>query len=636
MQEEVKNLLNSLLQAIECERDEERERHILEIKSLSPKEREEKGRALIGLKKGKAELTLTGDYLYKFSKKDKSDLPDLEFSSGDQVVISQYDPLDALNPTGLVCEMGKNYIKIQTSQILKGSSRDYRLDLFVNDLTYQRMQNALSLAKSPSNNFIQEILSGNYFANTKSNEKIDLPKDLNEKQLEGLEYSIHCNGFYSVQGPPGTGKTFMGARIIKMLVNSGKKVLLSADSNAAVDNMMKKCLDIGIEPLRIGHPIRVNENLKPYTLDYRIVRDALFENVFIYEKEIEKKKKKLKELDKPKQKDVRGLTYQEIMTLIEKNQSARGLSKRTLRSMKSYVKTALSIEKLYEKIKEVKEEITLRLMEESSVIALTNSTCGSELMEGMHFDFSVIDEASQASIPSSLIPILKANRFILIGDHYQLPPVVISRNAVDLGLSRSLMDYLAEKYPFQLCMLETQYRMNKEICNLVSKNFYFSKLKADKTVSDNYIKLQKNREVNNLPLEFINIEGKDRIKADSRSFYNVEEALFCSKLVSFYKNAGLKSENIAVISPYRAQVEFLRKHIESVEIDTVDAFQGREKDLVIISTVRANDYEKIGFLADKRRLNVAISRAKQKMILLGSKKLLESNELYKKIISELT
>ncbi len=632
---EVKDLLNSLLQAIECERDEERQRHINEIKSLSPYLREMKGRALINLKKRKVEMTLTGDYLYTFYKKDKSDLPELEISTGDQVVISQYDPLDSMNPTGIVYEVGNNYIKIQTGILIKGVNRPYRVDLFVNDLTYQRMEQAISLAKSSSNSFIQEILSGKYYANTKSYENEKFIDGLNQKQREGLEYSLSCNGFYSVQGPPGTGKSFMSARIVKSLVDNGRKVLISADSNAAVDNLLKKCLELGLDVVRLGHPIRVNSDLKPYTLDYRVVYDALFQDIYTYEKEIEKTKLRLKELEKPSQKNLRGLSYQEVMDLIEKNQSARGLSKRALRSMKPYVKTYLKIEKLYEKIKEVKEEISLRIMTNARVIASTNSTCACEIMQTMHFDFALVDEASQSSIPSTLIPVLKADRFILVGDHFQLPPVVISREASDKGLNQSLMNYLAYKYPFQICMLEVQYRMNRDISNLVSDVFYSSKLIADNSVINTSLKLKNKNNANSKSLEFVNVEGREFIKIDSKSFYNLKEIEVCEKIVKLYLEAGIKPEDIAIISPYRAQVELLRRKIDMVEIDTVDAFQGREKDLVIISSVRANDEENLGFLSDKRRLNVSISRAKKKMILIGSKKLLLTNYLYKAVISRI-
>ncbi len=626
----VKDLLNSLLMAIEAEREEERNFHINEIKRLSPIEREKKGRALVGLKKQKPTMTITGDYLYRFRKRDRSDFPDFEFSTGDQVIISQYDPLDALNPSGVVYEIGKNYIVVQTSSNLTGGGgRPYRLDLFVNDLTYQRMQTAINLAKSPGSTLIQTILSGAYSANTKSS--FSKMPSLNEKQTQGVDYALSCNGFYVIQGPPGTGKTYMGAHLVRELIDSGKRVLISADSNAAVDNLIKKCLDLGIEPLRVGHPIRVNSDLKKYTLDYRVVGHALSLEIQDIEAEIEKYKDRLRELDKPKQKDLRGYSYEEVMNMIKRNQSGRGISKRTLRSMKPYVKTQLKIQGFYDKIKELKQEITDKLMSEAKLVAATNSTCGSELFDNYRFDFNIIDEASQASIPSSLIPIQRADRFVLIGDHFQLPPVVISREAVRLGLSRSLMDYMAGLYPYQMTMLEVQYRMNREINDLVSGLFYSSKLKPHSTVTNRRLKLP--RAYSTKPIEFIDVDGREGRRADTKSYFNRREAEVCRDIINSYIEAGLTPEQISVISPYRAQVEDLRAMIPEVEVDTVDAFQGRENDLVIISFVRSNDIDALGFLKDGRRLNVSLSRAKKKLILVGSKVLLSKDELYNSVIS---
>lgn len=632
MEKKVKDLLNSLLQAIEAEREEERNFHIKEIQELSSFEREEKGRALVSLKKKKKTMTLTGDYLYKFRKQNGEDFPELDFSTGDQVIISQYDPLDSMNPVGVVYEIGHNYIIVETNSILGGGgTRPYRLDLFVNDLTYQRIQAAVSLAKAPSSSFIQTILSGDYSANTKpSLEKIP---SLNEKQSEGVDYSISCNGFYVVQGPPGTGKTYMGAHLIRELVKSGKKILISADSNAAVDNLIQKCLDLGIEPLRVGHPIRVNSELKEYTLDYQIAKHILADEISGIEREIDRQKDRLRELDKPKQKDLRGLSYIELMNLMKKNQSSRGISKRTLHSMKPYVKTQVRIQEYYEKIKELKNEIISELMNKAQVIAATNSTCGSELFDNHRFDFSIVDEASQASIPSALIPVQKADRFVLIGDHFQLPPIVISREAAELGLSESLMDYIVKLYPYQMTMLELQYRMNSEINDLVSKAFYFSKLVAHPRVKD--IKLSVSGEkANDVPVEFIDVKGMEYRKKDTKSYRNKEEADVCVKIVEIYKNAGISNEDISIITPYRAQVEELRSRIEGVEIDTVDAFQGRENDLIIISFVRSNDRKSFGFLSDRRRLNVSLSRAKKKIIMIGNKDFLEQDSLYSFVIKK--
>lgn len=633
MSDDVKKLLNNLLVAIDCERQEERERHIEEIKKLTGRQREEKGRALVNLRKKKLMRTITGDTLYLFRKRDKSDLPNLEFSVGDELVISWYDPLDNANPSGIVYEVGSNYIIISTSANIEGAGvRPYRLDLFVNDLTYSRMTAALSSAKSKQSSELQTILEGSYYAFSNPSNLTDAV--LNEVQKKAVSGAFTSNGFYVVQGPPGTGKTYTASILIKHLVKSGKKVLISADSNAAVDNLIKKSLEQGIRPLRIGHPIRVNDDLKQYTLDYAVVRHAKFNEVKYLEKDIEFLKEKLKEKEKPSRDKLRGYTYGEIMELIEAGKTGRGISKRTLYDMKPYAKIKVKIDKLYEEIKKVRLEIVKELVAGASVIAATNSTCASEVLLSTHFDCSIVDEASQASIPSTLIPIQKADRFILIGDHYQLPPVVISEKAKELGLDKSLMDYIAQLYPYQMTMLTKQYRMNQSIMDIVSSMFYQGKLVADQTVVS--------RKLDILPvnlakeIEIINVKGRECINADSRSYYNDEEKDKLIEIVRLYLGKGIEPDDMAVITPYRAQVKKLRAELLDVEVDTVDAFQGREKDLIIISFVRSNTDGRIGFLADMRRLNVAISRAKKKVILIGDIDLLKTNEVFKTLFKRIS
>ncbi len=619
-----------MLLAIECEREEERTRHIEEIKRLSPYQREQKGRALVNLRVKKLGRTITGDILYLFRKKSKEKFPNLEFSVGDELVISQYDPLDVTNPTGIVYEMANDSIVISTPiTIEKAGVRPFRLDLFVSDLTYARMTEALTKLKTDKNSYIRQILGGKYYPTTNPSD-IDA-EGLNEVQKLAASYAINANGFYTVQGPPGTGKTFMASLLVKNLVSSGKKILLSADSNAAVDNLMRKCLNAGMTPLRIGHPIRVNDDLKKYTLDYSVIRHEAFKEVKEIEDEIEYLKEKLKEKEKPSKDKLRGHTYAEILEIIASGHSSRGLSRRTLHSMKPYVKIRVKIDALYDKIKEVKDNIVKELIEKAPIVAATNSTTGSPLLAYTHFDFAVVDEASQASFPSTLIPIQKADRFVLIGDHYQLPPVVISERARDLGLDISLMDRLVHLYPYQMTMLEKQYRMNDEIMNLVSSVFYGGSLTADDDVKNRRLAADDSSEV----IHIINVKGTEKMNADSRSYYNMEEISAVKEELEHYLSLGVKEEDIGVITPYRAQVKALRELTTGVEIDTVDAFQGREKDLIIISFVRSNERDSIGFLSDIRRLNVAISRARKKLILIGNIDLLMKNEVYRKVFERI-
>ncbi len=636
MNDDVKNLLNNMLKAIDCEREEERTRHIDEIKNLSGEGREKKGRCLVNLKKKKIMRTITGDILYMFRKRDKKNLPNLEFTVGDELVISQYDPLDNMNPTGIVYEIGNNYIVVASSvNIVGGGARPYRLDLFVSDLTYTRMTKALISAKSNKVLNLSAILSGTY--NTSTVYEDVSCCILNEVQKKAVSYAVNTNGFYIIQGPPGTGKTYTAAVLVKSLVSKGKRLLLSADSNAAVDNLIRKCLDIGITPLRIGHPIRVNDDLKKYTLDYLVLKHIKFKDVVNLEIEIENLKEKLKEKNKPKDSELRGYSYLEIMELASSGRSSRGLSKRTIQTIKPYIKLKLKIDKLYEEIKNIRNEIVKDIISRASVVAATNSTCGSDLMMYSHFDYNIVDEASQASMPSTLIPIQKADRFVLIGDHYQLPPVVISEKAKEMGLDISLMDMLSKLYPYNLIMLSKQYRMNETIMNLVSSMFYDSKLDADDEIKSQKLLLKGKIDFSlQSDVNVIDVKGIEKINSDSKSYYNDYECKYVKLVLSQLLDLGVEKSNIGIITPYKAQVMKLKELVETVEVDTVDAFQGREKDVIIISFVRSNDLDKIGFLADKRRLNVAISRARKKLILIGNVSLLKTNFLFSNLFERIS
>ncbi len=630
MTENVKDLINNLLRAVEYEREEERRRHIEEIKFLSGVEREAKGRAIVGLVKRKVGRALGGDYLYAFRKKGSSFLPDTQIGVGDQVIISQFDPLDANNPTATVYEVSaRNIIVACSATLAMNNSRPLRIDLYVNDITFQRMEAALTELKGSFHSKIKAILSGYYKVN--STPKGFANKALNTVQNQAVDYALANNGYYSIQGPPGTGKTHTAAHLITHIVSSKQRVLVTADSNAAVDNILRKLVDLGHDPLRIGNPIRVNRDLKQHTLDYKILKSVLYKDYLETEEAIEQLKDKQSHLERPTAKVTRGLKADRLMEIYYKDKQMRGINKHTVRRFRPWLKTQSKIDALYDRLRELKEEIQLKLLSTHRIICATNSTAGNDLLAYEKFDWVVIDEAAQASIPSSVIALLKGERFVLVGDHFQLPPVVISKEAKQLGLDISLMDYLARQYPYQLTRLSVQYRMHQVINDLVSAMFYDKTLKAHHSVARRKLNFA------NTVIDLYHVTGQERRFKDSKSFYNRSEIDYVLNVVDNLIKKGVCAEQIAVISPYKAQVNALSAEIEhACEIDTVDAFQGREKDVVIISFVRSNLRESIGFLSDYRRLNVSISRAKKKLVLIGNFSTLISAELFKKLLSKLS
>ncbi len=630
MTENVRDLLNNLLRAVEYEREDERRRHSEEIKQLSGAEREAKGRALIGLIKRKSGRALGGDYLYTFRKKGSSFLPDSQINVGDQVIISQFDPLDAHNPSGTVYEVTARNLTVACANALTmNNSRPLRLDLYVNDTTFQRMEAALTELKSGFNSKLQAILSGDYNAN--STPKGFVSTALNETQQRAVDYALANNGYYSIQGPPGTGKTHTAAHLIAEIVAAGQRVLVTADSNAAVDNILRKLSEMGQKALRIGNPIRVNRDLKHHTLDYKVLQSVLYQEYLHAEQQIEQLKDKQTRYERPTAKTTRGLKAERLVALYNEDRQLRGLNKHMVRRFRPWLKLQLKIDDLYDRLREVKEEIQNSLLSSHRIICTTNSTAGSELLTYQRFDWVVIDEAAQASIPSSAIPLLKGERFVLVGDHFQLPPVVLSQEAKELCMDRSLMDYLAQLYPFQLTRLNVQYRMHRSINQLVSDLFYDGQLVADSMVAERKFAFDKT------VIDLYQVKGYERRLKDGKSYYNAAEVDCVVDLVKKLTARGLKAEQIAVISPYKAQVNALLTALEQqLEIDTVDAFQGREKDVVIISFVRSNLHENIGFLRDYRRLNVSISRAKKKLIMVGDFNMLKSDPLFERLLKVLS
>jgi len=613
----VKSVINSMLRAVEYEREEERTRHFQEMKYLTGQEREKKGRAIINLTKRKGGRTLTGEHLYIFRKSERIET---EISVGDQVVISQENPLDLQNPSGIVYEIDYKSITIAfTKQLRFTNSKGMRIDLSVNDTTYKRMEEALMTVKSPQYSKIHTILSGHYQVSTHLSDHG--LSGLNLKQKESVSQAYNNNGFYSIQGPPGTGKTYTAAHLIKDIVKHGKKVLITADSNAAVDNLIRHCINLGLDPLRVGNPIRVNHDLKPYTLDYRVYQHILYGEVQTLQEDMETVRGLQGEMDRPKMKDMRGFSYTELIELIESNQTSRGISKQSLKEMKPYLKLQKKLDTMYAKIQRLREQIQSDLLYSHPIIASTNATSGCDLLEDMHFDWVIIDEAAQASIPSSMISIIKGNRFVLVGDHFQLPPVVINQDAKELGLDQSLMDYLANLYPFFISRLSVQYRMHQDINDLVSMMFYNDELTPDKSVAQR--RLLKGDIIDVVP-----VVGEEKMQKDSKSFYNDIEIEMVQKQIEKLLKRNIGKDQIAVITPYKAQAKKLQMLFTDIEIDTVDAFQGREKDVVILSFVRSNKHQTLGFLKDFRRLNVSISRAKSKLILVGNIGLLRTNEMY--------
>lgn len=467
---------------------------------------------------------------------------------------------------------------------------------------------------------------------------------LNPSQQQGVNKVLAAKEVAVVHGPPGTGKTTTLVEAVHATLQRESQTLVCAQSNMAVDWISEKLLDRGISVLRIGNPSRVTDKMLSFT----------------YERRFE---------DHP--------DYPSLWKI-----------RRDIRAMRSVRRRSPQLQHHIEELRRRADELEIRinrdLLAEARVIACTLVGSNHRLLSGLRFSTLFIDETAQALQAACWIPIRKADRVILAGDHCQLPPTVKSLQAARGGLSRSLMEVIVENHPEAVTLLDTQYRMNEEIMRFSSDWFYSGKMKAHPSVSHRGI-LDLDTPVewidtaprsapnpaasslaeapNRLPLSYCAEAEADSPQepespaplfresetADGQGRVNPDEALLTvDTLRRFIERIGpsrVLDERIdfAVISPYRAQTRTLRSLVAStpffrpfrslITVNTVDGFQGQERDVVVISLVRSNDSSQIGFLRDLRRMNVAMTRARMKLIIIGDSTTMASHPFYRRLLA---
>ncbi|RLF67092.1 MAG: IGHMBP2 family helicase [Thermoplasmata archaeon] len=637
LKRKLKEYVERFRKAVNLERQAEMEFHLNEIKKLSGKEREKRGRALLNLT-----FKLTGDmlgdrYIVRVSR-DK-EFPENEISVGDYVLISDGNPLK-FSIGGTVLEKSKHHLLIALDEYPPKwlTKRKVRVDLYANDVTFQRMLKALE--KIEKGDIVFDI---RYLLLKEKIREEDImiteffDKRLNEYQREAVIRALRCNPIYLIHGPPGTGKTVTAVEIIRQLVRMGKRVLVTADSNVAVDNVLERLTEAGVNAIRIGHPARVQEKLRLYSLELYISKFPEYEEVKRIREEITKLRELQEKYLRPIPKYRRGLSDDQILILAEYSRSMRGLKVSQVKSMAEWIKLQRRIEQLKILLKKKLEILYKRAIGEAQVICATNSSAGLDILEGEVFDVLIIDEATQATEPSCLIPLVKAKKVILIGDHKQLPPTILSESAkkiLEVTLFERLMGVYGNRYS---TLLRVQYRMNEKIMKFSSMMFYDDKLIADESVRN--IKMSDKYSTycppyDDTPVVLVDVRGAEQQRKGSTSRENIKEARIATEIVANLIKLGVPPEDIAVITPYEDQRNVLRSllRVKGLEINTVDGFQGREKEVVVLSLVRSNPQGEIGFLKDYRRLNVALTRAKRKLIIIGNVKTLSMDSVYKKLV----
>ena len=629
----MKKYIKNLITLINYERDAEIDLMTREISTMSGQKREELGRA-INKVKGKSLGKELGLQIVQFGR---SEVIDTEISVGDMVLVSTDNPLRS-DLTGTVTEKGARFIKVAFDKRVPkwAIKKKVRIDLYANDITFRRMEDNLNHLSLKGKNALEYILNER---NPKKNRDVPyisyIDENLNDSQKKAIENALSCENFFLIHGPFGTGKTRTLVELISQETRQGHKVLATAESNAAVDNILERLMDNKKLTLtRLGHPQRVSKHNITQTLAYKAENHKLNKKIKKIHKKIDNMIEKRKVHTKPTPQYRRGYGDYDILHMASKGKGGRGISSDKMKSMAKWIEINQEIDEAHDEIKRIENRMIKDIVDSSDVILATNSSSALEAIARVKFDVAVIDEASQATIPSVLIPIAKAHRFILAGDHKQLPPTIISDRAG--ALSKTLFEELIRIYPFKSQLLNIQYRMNSLLMKFPNEEFYDNGLKSDSSVDDIKIRDILDSHQDEEALLFIDTsdiaDNRERHLKDSKSIVNEIEAEIAIRIADDYLSDGVNESDIGIISPYADQVKIIQENTE-IEVKTVDGFQGREKEIIIISTVRSNDNGNIGFLSDLRRLNVAITRAKRKLIIIGNKDTLITNPTYERLIN---
>ena len=629
----MKKYIKNLITLINYERDAEIDLMTREISTMSGQKREELGRA-INKVKGKSLGKELGLQIVQFGR---SEVIDTEISVGDMILVSTDNPLRS-DLTGTVTEKGARFIKVAFDKRVPkwAIKKKVRIDLYANDITFRRMEDNLNHLSLKGKNALEYILNER---NPKKNRDVPyisyIDENLNDSQKKAIENALSCENFFLIHGPFGTGKTRTLVELISQETRQGHKVLATAESNAAVDNILERLMNNKKLTLtRLGHPQRVSKHNITQTLAYKVENHKLNKKIKKIHKKIDNMIEKRRVHTKPTPQYRRGYGDYDILHMASKGKGGRGISSDKMKSMAKWIEINQEIDEAHDEIKRIENRMIKDIVDSSDVILATNSSSALEAIARVKFDVAVIDEASQATIPSVLIPIAKAHRFILAGDHKQLPPTIISDRAG--ALSKTLFEELIRIYPFKSQLLNIQYRMNSLLMKFPNEEFYDNGLKSDSSVDDIKIRDILDSHQDEEALLFIDTsyiaDNRERHLKDSKSIVNEIEAEIAIRIADDYLSDGVNESDIGIISPYADQVKIIQENTE-IEVKTVDGFQGREKEIIIISTVRSNDNGNIGFLSDLRRLNVAITRAKRKLIIIGNKDTLITNPTYERLIN---
>jgi len=539
--------------------------------------------------------------------------------------------------SGVIAAIWKDTMKIALhSDELPDWVEDGKLgvDILFDNVSYREMENALQqVIKAEKGRVVQlrEILLGERTANFKPLKYEIALSQLNDSQNQAVRNVLSAQEVAIIHGPPGTGKTTTLVQAIRLVLKNKENalsVLVTAPSNTAVDLLTEKLANEGIKVLRIGNPARVEEEVQKYTLDNQIAMHPLFKDLKKFRKEAE--------------------NFRQMAGKYKRNFGADEREQRKLLYAEA--------KKLLKEAGELEKYIIKDILDRADVITATLVGAANPLLSEKRFDTVFIDEAAQALEPATWIPILKAEKVVFAGDHWQLPPTVKSMEADRKGLSKTLFEKCMLRHrkldnPVDV-MLRTQYRMNEAIMQFSNEQFYDNQLIAHDKVKHWVVG------ENIAPIEFIDTAGcgfEEVLYSETGSTANPEEAKLLFRHLNFLiqeiENQNIKEVvSVGIISPYKAQTHLIKEELAAfkkeyaekfisdnpeknqlrfdIEVNTIDSFQGQERDIIYISLVRSNSEGEIGFLKDTRRMNVAMTRARKKLVVIGDSATLANFPFY--------
>lgn len=625
----VKDQLLQLQSLLEIEREEDLRQYLEQFERHSIAARRKNGLTWYPVQVTSEELGV-GDYITAEFERTQGQNELHQFSNGKVIEIfsnSKDDNSEQWEIQGTIKHVHGNKMRIafNTDELPGWIERGkIGINLLFDEAGYREMKFALDKVAEAENSRLAQLRDVLYGVSAPSFGRVaEVPgmSGLNRSQQNAVNLIAASQDVAVIHGPPGTGKTTTLIRAIMHTLMHEKQVLVCSPSNVAVDLLTEKLVQQGINVLRLGNPARVSEEVLQNTLDARMANHESFKELKQFRKRAEEffsMAKKYKRNFGHAEREQRHLLYQEARQL-QKDASA------------------------------LEDYILWDSFEKAQVIACTPVVAAGKLMRDLRFKTCFIDEAAQALEPMTWIPIVRSERVVFAGDHLQLPPTVKSKRAEDGGLKHTLFERVIRAHPNVAVMLNVQYRMHEKIMGFSNRMFYNNELSAYVDVKDNLLSFDEADDLLNRPLEFIDTAGtgyEEHQHPETLSYENEEEARLLIRhlgnVLQQYDHRPDEPLRIGIIAPYKQQTEKLQAllHEQSwfsesrhqFSIRTVDGFQGQERDIMCISMTRSNDRNEIGFLSDTRRMNVALTRAKRKLIVIGDSATLGAHSFYKSFL----